>query len=410
VETLAPTQSVTAAAALQPGSVPHLAELVRINDTLTWSPDYRHSFIAACHIIRDLVGASIAPAYLLDETGSRLELVTDDETRAILGEEYYVMPPGEHLRAPWINAGEWPVSARDHLDSEAWAILPESFKAWFGTSGIVVSIHADGRHLGAVLPCFDHDYVLTREMREFLAVAGRIVGSALYRWQVAAHEREIGALEERRRLSDELHDDLSQQVASLGLRVETMQLSVRGGDVEAVSRDIHELSAAVARLKHSLRHEMLGLRADAEMTHGDFLGQVRMHLVAFTSQFDVPVEFSCPDPAAAERVPLDVGTQLLRVLGEALTNVQRHASASRITIRLLATRTKVRLEIEDDGVGFDPGAVAPTSLGLRIGRQRMEQVDGVLKLGAAAPRGTRVVAEVPLRSWSRVAVPVQGHA
>lgn len=140
--------------------------------------------------------------------------------------------------------------AADHLDSEAWRILPDAFKDWFGESGVVVPIHADGRHLGAVLLTFDTNRRLTQTETEFCAVSGRILGSALYRWQVVSRERELGALEERRRLSDELHDELSQQVASLGLLVETMKLDVSGGDTNIVE-DIHQLDRRVVQLRNN---------------------------------------------------------------------------------------------------------------------------------------------------------------
>ena len=61
-----------------------LDDLVRINDMLTWSPDYRHSFVKACNLIGELVGASMAPAYIIDESGTLLVLVTDERTSARL--------------------------------------------------------------------------------------------------------------------------------------------------------------------------------------------------------------------------------------------------------------------------------------------------------------------------------------
>ncbi len=376
---------------------------------LNWSQDYRNSFVKACAFLGDLMGASMAPAYLIDESGTLLVLVTDSETAAVLGEEYRTMPVGPHVRPPWINPGEWPVQAKEILDSEAWAILPDTFKAWFKETGIVASIHADGRHLGAVLLCFDGDYSLSQPDREYLRVACRILGSAIYRWQAAAHEREIGALEERRRLSEELHDDVSQQVASLGLRVETAQLDFRAGEHELVGGDLAALAESVAALKRSLRHEMLGLRADSLASEGAFLARVREHIEAFRSQFETPVDFICPWGDAADRIPLEVATQLLRVLQEGLANAYRHADAMGIHIRLFGTNTMVRLEIEDNGRGFDPGEIPESRMGLRIMRQRMEQVGGSLDIRPVTPRGTLLVAEAPVHYLSPSALRVEGR-
>lgn len=379
----------------------YLAELVRINDTLIWSHDRTDSFVAAVEIVRERMGARIAPTYLLDEAGNLLVLVTDEQTRAELGDHFATMPAHEHVREPWINPEEWPVSAADHLDHEAWTSLPEDFRSWFGESGVVVSIHADGRHLGAVLLCFDGGWALTTERKEFLAAAGRFLGNAVYRWQVAGRERELGALEERRRLGDELHVDLSQQVAAIGLHAGAMELDARAGDLDRLTADVDQLQVLVGQLGSSLRHQMLGLHSDAELVRGGFLEQVRAHLASFERQFAIPVELVCDEGCRADDTPLAVGAQLLRVLQEALANVHLHARASHVTVRLLTSRTRIRLEVEDDGNGFDPTSVPDSRLGVRIMSERMQQVDGVVSFGRSAAGGTRVTAEAPLRSPGR---------
>jgi len=388
----------------------YLAELVRINDTLIWSWDRMDSFVAAVRIIRDTVGATLAPSFLVDATGTRLELVGGARERAALEPDFSSMPAYTHLREPWINDGEWPVCAADHLDSEAWRILPDDFKAWFGEVGIVVAIHADGRHLGAVLLTFDPPRRLTEEELEFCAVAGRILGSALYRWQVLGREREMGALEERRRLSEELHDDLSQQVASLGLLVETMKLDAAGIDGD-IAEDIRQLDRRVTALRKHLRHQMLGLRADAEMVEGALVDQVAERIAHFEQQWQTPVSFSCTCPAEVDdEAPLAVSAQLLRVLQESLANIVLHARATRVQIRLGYAQTLVRLEIQDDGVGFDLESVPDSRLGVLIMRQRMEQIGGSLTISPVPDGGMLIVAEAPIGQRRRVTLEVPGHA
>ena len=384
-------------------------DLVRINDMLTWSPDYRHSFVRACNLIGELVGASIAPAYIIDESGTLLVLVTDEPNAARLGEEYRTMPVVPHVRPPWVNPGEWPVQAKEILGTEAWRILPESFTAWFGETGIVASIHADGRHLGAVLLCFEGDYTLGAATRSWLRAACRILGSAIYRWQAAAREREIGALQERRRLAEELHDDISQQVASIGYRVDGALLAADKGDTTLVGQDLRDLNEQVMGLKRSLRHQMLGLRAESMMGDGSFLASIREQLDHFRGQFDLPVEFICPWGDAADRIPLEIATQLLRVLQEGLANAYRHSHATHVAIRLFGTSTKIRLEIEDDGIGFDPSGVPESRMGVRIMRQRLEQIDGSLELSPASPRGTVLIAEAPVHYLSASPLRIEGR-
>ncbi|WP_198018493.1 hypothetical protein, partial [Sedimentibacter sp. B4] len=73
---------------------------VRINDALSWSPEGAASFVDAVAILRDVMGARIAPAYLLNASEDLLVLVSDDEQRALLGESFASMPAHEHIREP----------------------------------------------------------------------------------------------------------------------------------------------------------------------------------------------------------------------------------------------------------------------------------------------------------------------
>lgn len=125
------------------------------------------SYLEAVRTIKDVIGARLAPPFLLDDMGTRLDLVTDDEQRVILGDAFATMPASGHVRGPWINPGEWPVSAADHLDDEGWAVLFDDFKEWFGTSGVVVSIHAAGRILGNARA---HQSLVDRATREDVTI------------------------------------------------------------------------------------------------------------------------------------------------------------------------------------------------------------------------------------------------
>ncbi|MDR2566830.1 MAG: ATP-binding protein [Bifidobacteriaceae bacterium] len=94
-------------------------------------------------------------------------------------------------------------------------------------------------------------------------------------------------------------------------------------------------------------------------------------------------------------VPLEVTTQLTRVLQEALANARIHSVAGRVVVRLAASGTRVRLEVEDDGSGFDPDAVPDTRLGMVIMKERMAQVGGELSVRSSVGHGTLVTAEAP---------------
>jgi signal transduction histidine kinase len=98
-----------------------------------------------------------------------------------------------------------------------------------------------------------------------------------------------------------------------------------------------------------------------------------------------------------DRLPAEVETTLYRMVQEALTNVAKHADATSISILLTRTASSVRLVVEDDGAGFEPGGARDGGLGLPGMRERVALLDGRLRVESAHGKGTTLVAEVPIR-------------
>jgi signal transduction histidine kinase len=152
---------------------------------------------------------------------------------------------------------------------------------------------------------------------------------------------------------------------------------------DSVSENLHRL--AMDLRPASLDH--IGLAA-ALLQYTKTLGE-RTHLkVQFkTVGFD------------GERLPPAIETALYRIVQEALTNVVRHAQATRVDVILELRAARVAALVEDNGVGFDPEA-ALSAQGGRLGllgvRERAETLGGTLEIESAAGMGTTVVVEVPL--------------
>ena len=99
---------------------------------------------------------------------------------------------------------------------------------------------------------------------------------------------------------------------------------------------------------------------------------------------------------AGERLPPVVETALYRVAQEAMTNVVRHANATQVDVLVQRRGDRVRLMVEDDGVGFEPGRMWPGNhIGLIGMRERAEALGGTLTIESAPGKGTTVVVEVP---------------
>jgi signal transduction histidine kinase len=229
-----------------------------------------------------------------------------------------------------------------------------------------------------------------------------LIGWLLYerrrrrRSEAEAHElsgRLIAAQEEERsRLARELHDDVTQRLALLAIeagRQERNFSSAAGGAaMQTVREGLVRLSSDVHALSYRLHPSILqdlGLREalKSECEHLSQAGSFPVELVAD----DIP-----------EQLPIDAGLCLFRIVQESLRNAARHASATRVKIRLRRLDGGLELTVRDNGIGFDPArSRQKASLGHASMRQRAALLGGRLKIDSKPLEGTVVSAWVPFR-------------
>jgi len=188
-----------------------------------------------------------------------------------------------------------------------------------------------------------------------------------------------------RRFSHEMHDELGQSLAAVKANLTSGDAPARRADcillVDQAIANVREL----AQLLHPVILDDFGLDAGLRWLTEGFAQRTGIH-VAYASTF-------------AGRLNDDVETHLFRISQEALTNVARHAGASRVKVELHAAEGALTLAIEDDGRGLrtpgPAGAMAP-SLGMTGMRARAQEVGGTLRLAPVAPTGLRIEVSVPL--------------
>jgi len=185
---------------------------------------------------------------------------------------------------------------------------------------------------------------------------------------------------ERRRLERDLHDGAQQRL--LGIRLALQIARGRVGDDPAVEELLAEADAEVVGALDDLRTLARGIHPPILSDEG--LGPA---LAALSRRAPVPVQLD----VTPERLPERVEATAYFVASEALTNVAKHAHASRATISVSRTNGRVDVEVADDGVG---GADAHGA-GLRGLRDRVEALDGRLAVESVAEGGTRVTAAIP---------------
>ena len=193
--------------------------------------------------------------------------------------------------------------------------------------------------------------------------------------------------ETARRFSHELHDELGQSLAAVRANLTSKsqddQLERRADCVQLVDEAI----ANVRELSQLLRPVILD---DFGLDAG-----LRWLTEKFGQRMRIKLEY---ESYLAGRLQSETETHLFRIAQEALTNIARHAQATKVVVHLEAVAAIVRLSISDNGHGLPPDRQeSPASLGLIGMRARARECGGTLDLQPVQPQGLRIVVEVPLR-------------
>jgi signal transduction histidine kinase len=195
---------------------------------------------------------------------------------------------------------------------------------------------------------------------------------------------------ERRRLARELHDETGQALTSILLGLRSVEEAGSPDEMSTAAANLRELVVGtlqdVRRLAVQLRPKALddfGLVAAVE------------HLVqTFSEATAIRVDLEAQ--LGEGRLPAEVETTLYRIVQEALTNIVKHAEATRVSILLVRRVGSATVVIEDDGRGFDPAALREEGMGIMGMRERVELHEGRLTVESTPGSGAALVAEVPL--------------
>jgi two-component system sensor histidine kinase DegS len=206
--------------------------------------------------------------------------------------------------------------------------------------------------------------------------------------------------QERRRLSQDLHDDIGHDLILLKLYLEMIVLNAGDTLPEALQSRLPEALALVSHAIDSVRRLVLDL-GPAVFEELGFLPAVKEYIRQFSSRTRIKITLN------AGVIPADVPSThqvaLYRLLQGALSNVLKHASAKSVKVTLGSMRDSVLIMIvEDDGVGFDTTVRPRRSFGLTAMRERVEVLGGRIHLESrlastgAKVHGTRIEVDLPL--------------
>lgn len=264
---------------------------------------------------------------------------------------------------------------------------------------LVAPLRNEGQLLGSlVLWAARTDAFADRHSRLMTTIAGQIA-LLIENHRLYLQSEYQAALAERARLAREIHDGLAQTLGYLKLRMAQIATWLRRGEIERINLALKEVRSALEEAYVDAREAIDGLRLKpGEGGLTEWLDQI---LDDFQNLSHIQLEVVNLPPVA---LSMEIQTQLLRIVQEALSNIRKHSGASQARLEWQSDERWLLLRITDNGQGFDPTDVPLISQhGLRIMRERAELLDADFQIISRSGEGTQVVLGLPVEGIHREA-------
>ncbi len=238
----------------------------------------------------------------------------------------------------------------------------------------------------------------------FLLVISYIFAETLFRIlgrlqaEALAREQDIltmnAVMQERERLSRELHDGVAQLVADVLLRLDTIKDLVETNRQREAEVELERLHEVADEIYEDIGESIAGLRTN--VAERGLVGALQDYVDQFEERHQIPTTLRTNE--AADRLSPPAALQVFRFIQEALTNVRKHAKAREVTVTLTSIGpNQLQIVIADDGQGFvldnqRNGKARP--LGLTSMRERIEALGGTFQVNSQPGSGTEVTATI----------------
>ncbi|GAB2771511.1 hypothetical protein GCM10027199_53720 [Amycolatopsis magusensis] len=336
------------------------------------------SFRLFVQSVQDYAIFMLDPQGVVSTWNSGAERIKGYRAEQIIGRHFSVFYPPEDLRAGKPAHELKVATAEGRFEDEGWRVREDGSRFW---AVVVITALFDDR---GTLRGFGK---VTRDVSERVRAENELVERRrLFFHLVEAQEAE------RRRIAWDVHDDSIQAMAAVSMRVQLLARQVPADHLPAVRALDTAVSETIGRLRDLVRR----LRPPTldERTLTEAVGAHLRQLAAQGIETELETTELTGDP------PPEASVTLFRIVGEALTNVQKHSRANRVRVRLRSIDRGTLTEVTDDGVGTDVVVVGgfgePGShFGLQAMRERAEAVGGWWELISEPGRGALVRFWVP---------------
>jgi two-component system nitrate/nitrite sensor histidine kinase NarX len=253
----------------------------------------------------------------------------------------------------------------------------------------------DKHRLGVFNLYFNQKHDLAEPEMQLLETLGQHLGVAIENQRLKSREKELAVSEERNLLAQELHDSIAQGLAFLNIQVQLLQDSLRKGRAEEAMQTAGQLREGVQESYDDVRELLVHFRTRVHQS--DLDTAIRSALAKFEGQTGISTEFE----RIGEGAPLQPTDeiQVMHIVQESLSNIRKHAQATKVTVRVIRSMGQLRVEVVDAGQGFDvvnePRVLSDRHVGLKIMRERAHRVGGECLISSKIGQGTTVVLNLP---------------
>jgi two-component system nitrate/nitrite sensor histidine kinase NarX len=340
---------------------------------------------------KSLLGAHSAAICLVESDGTYLELVAaQGEVAATVG-----LREPMQLGQPILVVGPLKNENNNGPCSDC------AFHLACGSdSCLAAPLQVGDELIGSLCVVRDEDQPFDVDDRRALTLLASAAAVAITNTRLSEASRhqlqETTVLAERQRLAAELHDNLAQTLGYLRLRTDRAKELITASADEDALLEIEDIRLATQAAYDQVRG-MLDQLHDSGLGENQIGEEIYPFIDAYQRTTGISVAVTLDEEAITALSGL-AQLQAVHIIREALTNVQRHAQATHVTIQAILAEDRTLVSIEDNGTGFDPGQVdSQKHLGLAIMRARTRRCGGRLTIRSKSGQGTIVTAYFPLK-------------
>ncbi|NLF52465.1 MAG: GAF domain-containing sensor histidine kinase, partial [Leptolinea sp.] len=256
---------------------------------------------------------------------------------------------------------------------------------------LAIPLKIQGQIIG-VLDVANKDRGFTQDDVRLIQLLANQAAVAVENARLTRKVQEMAVLEERQRLSRELHDSVNQLLYGMALYTQAAQRKLETGELDAVGSHLKNLQESASEALKEMRRLIFELRPSV-LNQAGLKGAISQRLKSVEEQIGLVTAFEW---RVNTRLDARIEEMLYGIAQEALNNVVKHAHAMNVTVYVIQNDNSLVMKIEDDGVGFILNEKEKGGIGLRTMRERADALNAELTIRSSPVGGTSLTIEVKL--------------